>query len=156
MPDNVEEVVEDIKPDEKGNYPETVSWKQYVGTKESLGKKITAAEAKVSTLEEQLKTAIKQEDFNKTKQELDDAKTKLQEAEEKLKGVTEKSLTEKRERLVKSGLSEEEVKKMTEEALDAGIKVLNSRKPGADMGSGAGSGELKGSPMQLAQQAYKK
>ncbi|MGW8177224.1 MAG: hypothetical protein ACWGQW_00285 [bacterium] len=158
MADEVNEVVEEveeIQPDKDGKYPETVPWKQYVGTKESLGKKISAAENKVSTLEEQLKGAIKQEDFEKVQKELEEAKTKLQTTEEQLKGVTEKSLTEKRDTLVKrAGLPEEDVKAMSEDALDAAIKVLNSKRPGADMGSGTGTGELKGSPQELTRQAY--
>jgi len=32
--------------------------------------------------------------------------------------------------------------------------VLGDKRPSPDLGSGGGSGELKGSPMELARQAY--
>ena len=48
----------DIKPDKDGKYPEVVPWNQYVGIKESLGKKLDSERARATSLEEQLKKAL--------------------------------------------------------------------------------------------------
>ena len=166
MPDNedVQKVDEQLTEEAKaGKHPESVPWNQYVGVKESLGKKIDTATQKVENLEGQLEKAVKPEEHEKIKTALEEAKTKLTEAEtkqteaeEKLKTTLEKSLTEKRDVLVKkAGISEEDAKAMSEEQVDGAIKVLATYKPKADMGSGGGdAGKLVGSPMELAQNAY--
>lgn len=168
MPDeeDAQKVDEQLTEEAKsGKHPETVSWGQYVGVKESLGKKIDTATQKVGTLEGQLAKVVKPEEHEKIKTELGEAKTKLAEAEtkkveaeEKLKTTLEKSLSEKRDVLVKKGgISEEDAKVMSEEQVDGAIKVLATYKPKADLGSGGtGGAELKGSPMELARQAYEK
>lgn len=152
-----------IKPDKEGKFPEVISRTQYIGVKESLGKKLDAEREKVKGLEEQLKNVIKQEDFNKIKADLDKANADLETANNELKGIKEKSTSEKREVLVKSGLSEEKVKGMSEDALTAALMVLENshnipqKKSKPDLGGGGGgSGELQGSPMTLARQAYTK
>jgi len=156
-------VVDDPQPDKDGKYPETVSWKQYVGTKESLGKKLeaerqsTASEKqKVTSLEEKLKEATSAEEFTKVKTELDEVKGKLQTSEEELTTIKNQSLSEKRESLTKRGIPEEKTKDMSVKELDAAILALGHSKPGADLGGGGGSGDLKGSPMELAVKAYTK
>lgn len=144
-----------IKPDKEGKFPEVVPKHQYIGVKESLGKKLDAEKQKVASLEEQLKKAVKQEDFDKIKGELEEAKTKFQTASDELKGVKEKSIAEKKEFLKSKGIPEEEVNQMSEDALTGAVKVLERQKPKLDLGGGGGgSGELKGSPMELARKAY--
>ena len=146
--------VEDIKPDKDGKYPETVSWNQYVGIKESLGKKLDTATQKVTSLEEQLGKATSVEEFNRVKEELETTKTKLQETTDELTGIKEKSVSEKREILTKRGMPEEKVKEMSEEQLNGAIGTLEYIKPLADLGGGGGSGGLTGSPIELARRAY--
>ena len=146
-----EEGAQDIKSD---NHPDVVPWNEYVGVKESLGKKLDSANDKVASLEEQLSKAVKQDDFNAIKNELDKAKADLQKATDELKGIKEQSVTEKRSTLITKGIPEDEVKAMSEDALNAAIKVLERYKPKPDLGGGGGSGGLKGSPMELARQAY--
>ena len=52
-------------------------------------------------------------------------------------------------------LSEEKVKVMSVDALDAANMVLDGIKPKADMASGGSGGAvLSGSPLELARQAY--
>lgn len=149
MPEGEEEIQKvDEQLTEKakgGEHPETVPWNQYVGVKESLGKKIETATQKVENLEGQLTKAVKPEEHEKIKGELEEAKTKLteaetkkQEAETKLTANLEKSLTEKRDILTKKGISEEEVKAMSEEQVDGAIKVLATYKPKPDLDGGGG------------------
>ena len=141
---------------EKGEHPETISWAQYVRTKETIGGKLNTEREKVTSLEERLKDATSTEEFNKVKEELETTKTKLTETDEELKNTKDKSLTEKRSILTKRNIPEEKVKDMSDKELDAAIVVLEHSKPGADLGGGGGGGELKGSPMELAQRAYSK
>jgi len=141
MSDEETPVVDELKADADGKHPETVSWNQYVGIKESLGKKLDTATAKVGTLEEQLKGAISTDDHNKVKGELEEAKTKLQTATDELTGIKEKSVSEKRETLIKRGVSEEKVKAMSETELNGAMGVLDSVKPKPDLSPGGGGGE---------------
>lgn len=152
-------VVDDAELIKDGKHPETVSWNQYVGVKESLGKKLDAATSKVTSLEEQLKTAIKPEDHQRIKAELDSEKASKKALADELTQIKEASVTDKRNLLIKSGLPEEKVKTLSGDALNAAVMVaegLGGRKPGPDMGGGGGSGTLTGSPMELARQAYSK
>jgi len=161
--EGVKNDVEEIQPDKDGKYPETVPWSKYVGIKESLGKKVDAEKhnteterQKVTSLEEKLKGATSAEEFTKTKTELDETKGKLQTTEEELTNIKNQSLTEKRGTLTKRGIPEEKVKDMSGKELDAAIMALGHSKPGADLGGGGGSGDLRGSPMDLAVKAYTK
>ena len=146
--------VDEIQPDADGKYPDSVPWDKYVGVKESLGKKLDSERERAKSLEEQLTKAISPEDHQKLQTQLDEANTSLQKVTEELEGVKGKSISEKRDFLIKKGISEEEVKEMSEEALGAAVKVLEGYKPKPDLGDGGGSGELKGSPMELAKTAY--
>jgi seryl-tRNA synthetase len=142
------------------SHPDTVPYSKYVGVKTMLQNReteLTEAQGKVSSLEEQLSKAVKQEDHDKLKQELDEAKSKLETAENRVVEMQTKSTQEKRDYLVAKGIPEEEVKEMSEDALVAAIKVLERKKPKADLsGGGGGAGELTGSPMELAKRAYSK
>lgn len=130
--------VEEVKPDAEGKYPETVAWKQYVGIKESLGKKLDTAKAKVTELEEQAKKATSPEELTSAKEELEGTKTKLQEVTTELKTTQDKTLTEKRATLVSRGVPEDKVKDMSEKELDSANVVLEATKPKADLGGGGG------------------
>lgn len=160
--DNVEKIVPDaegkVPADKDGKYPEVVPWSQYVGIKESLGKKLTASEEKVTSLEEKLKNAPNAEEAAKTKEELESTKTKLQEKEEAETKATEKSVTEMREVLKKANVPDEKLEGASEAELKRLIDVLGGVKPKSlpDLsGGGGGSGGVpQGSPMELARQAY--
>lgn len=145
MPDGEgkEPVVEEIQPDKDGKYPEVISWGKYVGIKEAWGR----AKEKVASLEEHLKGAISTEEHTRIKAELEKVSGEL-------KATREKSTTEKREYLIKKGIPESELKGMSEEALTAAVRVLEQHKPKPDLGGGGGGTGLKGSPMELARQAY--
>ena len=149
--------VEEIQPDKDGKYPESVPWKQYVGTKESLGGKLTTEREKVKSLEEQIKNAPNAEEATKIKEERDGLKTKLQEKEDAEKAASEKSATELRETLKKSGLTEEQTKDMSEAEMKRMVSVLGSKpKSLPDLSGGGGGGSVPtGTPMELARQAYK-
>jgi len=123
-----------------GKHPETVSWTQYVGIKEKLGKEKTALETKVSTLEEQAKTAVSAEAHEKVTTELAGTKTLLTEKTTELNTKVEATISEKRAALVKRGVSEEKVKTLSEKEIDA-VLTVEIPKPGPDMGSGGGGGE---------------
>ena len=136
-------------------HPETVAWNQYVGIKESLGKKLGTATQKVGALEEQLKGAISKEEHERVKVELETAKTAQATADAALAASKSASLTEKRDVLVKKGVPEDKVKDMSVEQLDSLLGVIASYKPKADLGGGGGgTGIPVGSPMELARQAY--
>jgi hypothetical protein len=154
-------IVEEIRPDKDGKYPETVPWSKYVGIKESLGKKLDSERAKATSLEEQLKKAVNPEELSKVKAELDSTKAKLTEKETELNTNKENSLTEKRNILVKNGVPEEKAKTMSEKEIDGAMVILQLNKgvkPAPDLGGGGGShGSLEGlSPMELALRAYSK
>lgn len=166
--DDVVKIVPDaegkIKADEKGKYPEVVPWDKYVGVKEMLTKAKTQATElgeKVTSLEEKLRNASPEEagkvktELEGAKEELKTTKEKLTTTEEELTSLKEKTLTEKRAILTKRGIPEDKVKDMSGKELDAAIVVLGHSKPAPDLsGGGGGGGELKGSPMELAQRAY--
>lgn len=157
MSNEGENVVEEIQPDKEGKYPETVPWNQYVGIKESLGKKLDTERTKVTGLEEQLKNAVTPEEHGRIKQELEDTKTKLTDTTTELTDTKEKTLTEKRETLTKRGIPEDKVKDMSAKELDAAFIVLEHSKPGPDMGSGGGASSLATKSMEeLGQLAYGK
>lgn len=162
MPGEGQDDVEKIQPDEEGKipptkegkYPEVVSWTQYVGVKEKLGREKQELQEKVASLEEQLKTAINAEEYQKVKEELESIKAEHQKTAEELKGVQERSASEMRDFLKSKGVSDEELEGASMEDLKLLVKVIGSYKPKPDLGTGGGSGELKGSPMELARQAY--
>jgi hypothetical protein len=161
MPDDKvnegESVVDEAKLLKDGKHPETITWQQYVGTKESLSKKLEAATAKVTNLEEQLKNAPNAEEHTRIKKELDDLKVTHQTVTTELNTIKEASLTEKRGVLLKRGIPEAEVKGMTAKELDITIRALGTVKtPLPDLGGGGGGSPLKGSPMELATLAYSK
>lgn len=160
MPDDENAVVTDeagVQPDEAGKHPESVSWQQYVATKETIGGKLDTERTKSKELQDKLDTSVSSEDHTKVKEELDKANASLK---EKL----EASLGERRATVVKSGLTSEEVNAMSEEALDTAIKVLEmkandpeqkkEKPPGPDLGGGGGGSVPEGSPQQLAVQGY--
>ncbi len=149
---------EEGEPFEKdGKHPETVTWSQYVGTKESLGKKLDSAIQKVTALEEQIAKAVKPEEFTRIKTELDNVKAEHQKVSDELKKTKEATNSEKRTFLISRGVPEEEVKAMSEEALTVTARIVEHIKPKPDLGGGGGGSMiLKGSPMELAQQAYSK
>jgi hypothetical protein len=124
-----------------GKHPETVSWQQYVGIKESLGKKLDTATAKLSSLEEQLKSSPKPDEFTKTKAELEAVKAEHAKVAGELKSIKDQSISEKRATLVARGIPEAKVKDLTEKELDAVSGVLGTAvtKPKPDM-SGGGAG----------------
>jgi len=148
--------VVEIQPDkETGKYPEHVSWNQYVGIKESLGKKLDTERAKVTSLEEKAKIAVNPEELERVKTELAESKAAHEKTTTELNEFKESTLTEKRNALTKRGVPEEKVKEMSGKELDAAFVVLEYSKPGPDMGGGGGSGAaLTGSPQELARQAY--
>lgn len=142
---------------EGDKHPETVPWNEYVGVKESLGKKLDTATQKVTSLEEQLTKAVKPEEFTKTQKELADLKATHEKVSGELRAIKEKSITEKRDFLKAKGIPEDEIKVMSEDALSATVKVLERYKPKPDLGGGSGGTVVpKGSPMELARQAYTK
>jgi len=152
-----------IQPDEEGKipqdgagkYPEVVSWTQFVGIKESLGKKLDAEKQKVTSLEERLSKTPNAEEHDRVKGELDTTKTKLTEITTELDNLKSKSASEKRETLKARGIPEDKLKDMSEKELDAVAVALRSVKPpGPDMGGGGGASAPTGSPMELARQAY--
>jgi len=149
--------VGEVHPDKDGKHPETVSWSQYVGIKESLGNKLDAEKAKVTSLEEKLKNTTSAEEIGSVKKKLEEAEGKLKTTEEELTNLKNQSVAEKRATLTKRGVPEENVKDMSAKELDAAIMALGHVKPAPDMGgSSGGSGALTGSPMDLAARAYAK
>jgi len=149
--------VEEIKPDKEGKFPESVPWSKYVGIKESLGSKLEAEKGKVKNLEEQIKTAPNKEEHDRIAKELVDTKTQLQTKTDELTKNKEKSASELRGALKTKGLTDEQVKDMSEAEMQRMLGILGGVKPKSlpDLsGGGGGSGELKGSPMELARTAY--
>ena len=147
---------EEIKPDKEGKFPETVSWSQYVKTKETIGNKLDKATEKIAGLEEQLKRAVNPEEFTKTKEELDRIKSDHQQVVNELKTIKDKSVGEKKEFLKSRGIPEEELADATEKDLDILAKAMGNIKPKADLGGGGGSGELPKDPMALFRMAKSK
>lgn len=145
-----------ITPDKEGKFPKVVPWDRYVGIKESLGKKLTTAEDKVKSLEEQLSKAVKQDDFNAVQTELEKVKVEHQKVQDDMKAAKDKGIQEMRGKLKARGIPEDQYADAGEVALSAMIKVLDSYKPRPDLdGAGGGSGTLQGvSPGELARRAY--
>lgn len=155
--DTVEEGKQNVEGAEGKSHPETVPWNQYVGVKEMLTKTETEAAVKVQHLEEQIKSAVSTDEFQKIKKELEDSQTNLTKVSEELKVSKEKSLTEKRDILKERGIPEEKLNAMSEEALTAVVGVLEQvKQPRPDLGGGGGKTEPTGSPIELARQAYSK
>lgn len=156
--DNVEKILPDaegkIPADKEGKYPELVPWSKYVGIKESLGGKLDSERAKVTSLEERLKGVISSEEHERVKGELEQTKANLQTITDELNTTKEKSLTEKRNTLIKRGMPEDKVKDMSDKELNAVLVAVEHIKPGADLGRGGGSSPLEGSPLELARRAY--
>lgn len=145
--------VEEIKPDDKGNYPENVPWGKYVGVKETLGR----AKEKVKSLGEQLKNAPNKEEHEKVTQQLVDKTAELEKITTELNQGKEKSANELREALKDSkAFTEEELGKMSEAELKAAVKAIGSKpKSLPDIaGGGGGGGVPQGSPLQMARNAY--
>ncbi len=137
---NEEKPVEETVTEQGGKHPETVPWNQYVGIKESLGRKVEATEKKMVSLEEQLKAAVKPEEHATLKKELEELRTNFQKVNTELSGIKEKSIQEQLSILVeKGGFTKEEVTKMSEDARQVALRLLDRNKPKADLGSGGGS-----------------
>ena len=129
------------KVDTDGKHPETVSWSQYVGIKESLGNKLTTANQKVTSLEEQVAKAPNLEEHGKLKTELTEAKTALETATTELTTTKDASLAEKRAVLVTRGIPEDKAKELSGKEIDNIMGVIGDKKPEpkADMGGGTGA-----------------
>jgi seryl-tRNA synthetase len=77
--------------------------------------------------------------------------------EGELQQIRDAELKTLKDTIVKAGISEDVVKDLDKKGLEAVILGIGSRgKPKPDMGTGAGSGEITGSPMELARRAYQK
>ena len=142
MVDQVDEGkdVGEPKADADGKFPETVSWKQYVGIKESLGGKLDKANQKVTSLEEQMAKAPNLEEHGKLKTELAEVKTNLETANTELTTSKEASLTEKRTALISKGIPEEKAKELSGKEIDAILGVIGEKTvPKPDMGGGQGT-----------------
>ena len=131
-------VVEPVEKD--GKHPESVSWTQYVGIKEKLGKQVEAGTKKVTDLEERLKTTVTAEEHKKVSEELTGTKKMLEDKTTELSTKVEATLSEKRAALVKRGVSEETAKGWSEKEIDAALTV-EIPKPKPDLGGGGGGGE---------------
>lgn len=157
MPEpNVDEETQkaDDEPSKAGDkHPETVSWGQYVGIKESLGKKLDTATQKVGTLEEQLKGTISKEEHDKVQTALDAAKTAEKTATDELKTSKDATLAEKRSALVKKGVPEDKAASMSVEQLDSVLGVVESLKPAPDL-SGGGGGSAPTSAKEKMKSAF--
>lgn len=143
--------------DQEKGHPETVPWSQHVAAKETISNKLKAAEEKVSSLEEQLKNAPNKEEHDRLVQELADKSAQLEKEQTEHNQEKEKTANELREALKGTKVfSDEELSSMSEAELRAAVKAAGSKsKSLPDLGGGGGSGgELKGSPMQLARNAY--
>jgi len=135
-------------------HPESVSWTQFVGERVKAQKAEAKLKEQVSGLEDRIKDAPSAEAHKNLQGELDDVKAKHQTVSDELKANKEKSASGLRESLKTRGLSDEEVKDLTETEMTNLLKVLERTKTKPDLGSGGGVGALTGSPMQLAQRAY--
>ena len=145
-----------IPADKEGKFPEVVPWSQYVGIKESLGKKVEAEKLKVTSLEEASKLAISAGDHQYVLSLLAAVAAEHQGTADELKGIKDKSVSEMRETLKGKGVPEAELATLSEKELGVLVTAIGGFKPKADLGGGGGSGELKGSPMELARLAYTK
>jgi hypothetical protein len=152
MPDPI--VNEGSQSEEGATHPETVPYHKYIGVKEMLSK----AETKATNLAEQLKQAPSAEEHARIKAELETEKAERKKASDELNTFKEQSLSGKRATLIARGVAEEDIKNASEKELMIISKALGEAKPVAkpapDFGGGGGSGSLKGSPLDLARQAY--
>ncbi len=116
------------------------------------------ATKKVADLEAQLKAAPKLEDVTKIQNELAAAKADHKKVSDELTSIKTKSIEEKKTVLKAKGLTDEELKDLSEKELGLLVNVAGKLKPAPDLGGGGGAGahQIKGSPMELAQQAYTK
>ena len=146
----------EVQKDEKGNFPENIPSSKYIGVKEALGR----AKEKNASLEEQLSKRPTQEAYEELQKKYDEANAKVKTADEEKAKATEKTVTELKEGLKKSGVyTDEELEKMSETELSTAAKVVarmgGKPKPLPDLGDGGQGGSVpKGSPMQLAREAY--
>lgn len=141
------------------DHPESVPWKQYVGTKESLGNKIQEEKDKVKSLEEQLKETLSKEDAEKLKTELAEANKKVETLTDEINQGKEKTAKELREALKGTEVfTEDELNAMSEAELRAAVKAAGSKKKASlpDLKGGAGGGGTPsgGSPLKQARDAY--
>ena len=169
MPDDVEivEGTQSLTPDGKGAVPLT----KYIGVKEMLGKeekahtetketltvsqtKVTGLETEVKNLGEQLKQAkesgVDPEKVKALEKERDDTKAELE---------TKKTqeLTTVKESLTKAGYTEEDLKEKSSSELTLLMKGLEKgqgKKPGADLGTGTGSGVPPASAREAMKSAF--
>lgn len=148
------EKVEEALKDPSKEHPETVSWSQFVGTREKAHKAEAKLNDQITSLNEQIKGATSKEDFEKLQTELTDTKTQLDTVTTELNTNKAATLTEKRAVLIAKGVSEEKVKDMSVKELDAILGVVGSIKIEADMGGGGAGAGLQGTPMELSRQAY--
>lgn len=153
MPESKVEEGKEVKDPEEvqvgadGKHPETVSWTQYVGLKEKLGKKErvwSETEAgykqKVSSLEEQIKTAPSKEAHEALVNELKSLKDSHKVVSDELNTYKNQKLSEKRETLKsKGGFTDEEIAKMSEAEMNVALRVLDKTKPKSDPGGGGGA-----------------
>lgn len=145
--------VDVVEPDKEGKHPESVSWEQYVRTKETIGNKLSKETEKVKSLEETLKSTISAEEYKKVSDELETTKAKLKETSDTMTQWQEQSLSKKRAALVNKGLSAEQVKDMSEKELNAVALALGTIKPKADM-SGGGGGDTPKTPRARIQSGF--
>lgn len=151
---DVEPIEGEVLPDKDGKHPETVPWEKYVGIKESLGKKLSLAKEQAKSLEEQLKNAPNVEEVKRIQSELEATKAKLTEVSTELSKTKEMSVSMLRESLIKRGVPADKASKMSETEMRTVLDVIGDTKPLPDLSTGGGSGELKGSPRELAVRAY--
>ncbi len=128
------------KADAEGKFPETVSWKQYVGIKESLGGKLDKANQKVISLEELMAKAPNLEEHGKLKTELAEVKASLETVNTELTTNKDASLAEKRTALISKGIPEEKAKELSGKEIDAILGVIGEKTvPKPDLGVGSGA-----------------
>jgi hypothetical protein len=163
QPDAEGKLPADKLPVKDGKYPSVVPWTKYVGLKEKFTRVEGELKTKVSSLEEQLKTAANPEELKKISGELEKTKGELEkQAGEFAKIKTEldtlkgKTVADKKASLIKLGVPEAEVNGLDEKGMDSVLKVLatTKTKPKSDFGSGGGGSVPTGSPIELARAAY--
>jgi hypothetical protein len=151
--------VEEGKDGEGSKHPETVSWSQYVGVKEKLGKEKSDLQTKITSLEEQVKSSVSPDKLVELQKAYDELKGKHDELDSKLTKETAERISTKRETLKTKGIPEEQWKDADESQLDLMLKTISAFKPKADMGSGGGnvgSGAVSKNPQADAVRAYNK
>lgn len=130
--------VEEPKAGADGKYPD-VPYTKYIGVKEKFTRVETQLKGQVADLEAKLKASPNPDEFSKTKAELETVKTNLIAATTELNTFKEKSILEKRKTLIEKGLTEEQVKGLSEKEMTTIAGVLGTiAKPKADTGGGGG------------------